>query len=83
MSYSNIQSTNKNPYNVIDPLKVGTGSNFKKGNFFRAKKYGLKGQLSKFKDRFRKTAAANISSKNLRQIYDLISDRLKNKPPGL
>ncbi len=75
-------SNKKDVFSNINVSKIGTGSHFVTGNFSSSKARGLKGQLGKLKRLGKYTTTANLSKKNLNQIHDLISDRLKNKAVG-
>lgn len=70
---------NDKTFSKIEPGKIKAGKFFSEGSYGSRKRLGLKGQLSQIKFTGQKGATANVSSKNLSQFYNLISQRLKSK----
>lgn len=75
------QAGKKTIADAIDIKKIASGSRFKKGSFSSPRKAGLKGQLGAMKRAFRHTRTANLSPKNLKDIYALISEEMKKNLP--
>ncbi len=72
-------STKSTAFDKINVDKIGTGGHFTEGSFSSKKSSGLKGQLGKLRRSGKHTSTANISKKNAKQMYELVSGRLKSK----
>ncbi len=81
---SNIPNTLRAKTSVFDSIdanQIGEGKYFTEGKFGDRKNLGLKGQLSKIK-RTGGLFTKNLSKKNLSDIYNMISNRLKKHSRG-
>lgn len=72
----------KSVFESIEADKIGEGKYFTKGSYGNRKNLGLKGQISKLKRAGKNLVTKNLSRKNLDDIYDIISTRLKGHNVG-
>lgn len=76
----------KTAFEKIDIGKIGKGYLLVEGayekQFGREKYSGLKGQLMSMRKAGKRSVTKNLSKENVKQMYDLISGRLKNKAIG-
>jgi len=83
------RTANRQPKGAFDSLdinKIGKGYLMTEGSYHRqfgVKKYsGLKGQLMKLKKAGKFTTTKNLSTENIKQMHDMIADRIKKKRVG-
>lgn len=69
--------TRPSVWEKIDANEIGQGKFFTEGTYGNRKNIGLKGQLSKIRRLGRFGATQNLSEKNIKSIYKIVSDRLK------
>ncbi len=76
----------RNVFDNLDVNKIGSGRLMIEGSYYKRlgekTNFGLKGQLMGVKTMGRRTTTKNLSFDNLKQIHNLIADRLKNKAVG-
>ncbi|MFH1030440.1 MAG: hypothetical protein V1770_04240 [bacterium] len=81
-----IENKPQSAFDKLDTSKIGSGHRFTEGTWDRGigqginKDAGLKGQLRNLQIAGRHGITKNLSTKNIKQIYGLIADRIKKKP---
>lgn len=80
------RSAPKSAFDKLDIDRIGKGRLMIEGSYHKQlggqKFSGLKGQLSKLKMSGKRTVTKNLSTENIKQMHDLIADRLKKKVVG-
>lgn len=81
-----LTNNTRSAFDGLDVNEINKGRLLVEGSYSKelgTKRYsGLKGQLMKLKIAGKHTVTKNLSMGNIKQIHDLISDRLKNKLVG-